>query len=252
LNQRIYSALAFSTLLLALTLHAAQKNNSSAIPVDAGTFSVMVNGHRVASESFHIDQVQGVATIYSEMHYADVNNKAEQTSVMELARNGQLKRYTWKEVSPGKSMIVVEPQDQNFLSLKYSENGEDITKAKDVTRPLSPNTIILDDNIFVHIEVLAWRHIATVCKPDGKGTNLCKTEPQPYPVLVPHQQFAAIVKIQLTGQTKLKWKGADHNCKTLKLVTDSGEWTVWLLDDPADSLKMVRVTTPEGLEVLRD
>jgi len=252
LKQRIYSVLAYGTLFLALNLHAAQKNNNAVVPVDSGTFTVMVGGHRVATESFRIDKIQGAATIYSEMHYSDGNNKVEQTSVMELEHDGQLKRYTWKEISPGKSLIVVEPQDQNFLSLKYSENGEDVTKAKDASRPLSPNTVIMDDNNFIHIEILAWRHMAIVCNLGGKDAIQCKGESKPYPVLVPHQQYSAIVKIQLTGQTKYKWKGAEHNCKTLKLETESGEWTVWLLDDPSDNLKMVRLTSPEGLEVLRD
>jgi hypothetical protein len=252
LNQRNCHALLFITLLVAINLVAAQKNNSAIAPVDAGTFSILVSGHRVATEIFHIDQVPGSATIYSNLQYSDANNKAEQTSVMELGRNGQLKRYTWKEVTPSKSMIVVEPEDQNFLSLKYTENGEDITKAKDASRPLSPNTVILDDNIFVHIEVLAWRHMASICKLDEKGMNQCKGDAQQYPVLVPHQQFSAIVTIQLTGKSKFKWKGIDRNCKTLKLVTESGEWTIWLLEDQKDNMKMLRVTTPEGLEVLRD
>ena len=252
MNHRTYPTLSFFVFMIALTLNATQKNNTTATSVDSGTFAIMVSGHRVATEIFRIDQLPGSASIHSEMHYADANNKAEQTSDMELGSNGQLKHYIWKEVSPGKGMIVVEPQDQNFLSLKYTENGDDMTKAKDATRPLSPNTVILDDNIFVHIEVLAWRHMATVCKPDGKGINQCKGETQRYPVLVPHQQFSAIVTIQLTGQSKFKWKGTERNCKTLKLTTESGEWLVWLLEDPTDNLKMVRVTTPEGLEVLRD
>jgi len=245
-------------ILSTATLLCAQKNPSSndkknaqqpAKTVDASSFSILVNGRQVAREIFHIESHSGEALIHSELHYANGDTKAEQTADLQLGANGTLKKYMWKESLPGNSMVAVDPVNDNFLTLRYVENGTDMTKAKDLTQPLGTDTNILDDNFFSHIEVLAWKYLASACKPNEKGVTQCKADAIRYPILIPHQQTSFIMSVQLTGQAKCKWKSADHDCTSLKLTTESGEWTVFL--DSAD-YKMLRVLTPDGLEVVRE
>lgn len=240
------------------SLSYAQKNTDSkdkknatqaTSALDASSFSISMNGRQVARETFHIDSRGGEATIHSELHYADGATKAEQTAELKVNSNGELKKYFWKETAPGSSLIDVEPQDQNFLTLRYVENGTDMSKAKDMTHPLSITTNILDDYFFSHIEVLAWRYMASICKLDEKGVSQCKMELQRFPAMNPHQQTSYLISIKMTGQDKCKWNNSDHHCVILNFKTESSEWTVWL--DSAD-YKMLRLTTPEGLEVVRE
>jgi len=237
----------------------AQKNSTSndkkkapepASMLDSGTFSIQLNGRQVAREEFHIESHGSEATIHSDLHYADGATKAEQTAELQIDSNGVLKKYNWKETAPGSSLISVEPQDQNFLTLRYVENGADLSKAKDTTHPLSVATNILDDYFFSQIEVLAWRYMAAICRLDEKGVNQCKMELQRFPALNPHQQTSYLISVRMTGQGKCNWKNKEHNCVTVKFNTEASEWTVWL--DSTDYNKMLRVNTPEGLEVVRE
>src|SRR3954470_24605336 len=102
-----------AVLMLGLALLAADKadkpDKKTVAPtaVDSGTFSISVSGRRVASETFHVDQRQDGSTIVSELKFEDANIKAVQSSEMSMQPNGLLKKYTWKEVSPGKAQIVI-------------------------------------------------------------------------------------------------------------------------------------------------
>src|SRR5438874_2166031 len=98
-------------LLTLCTLNGADKNdkkNSAATSVDSGVFGIMVGGRRVASETFHVDQRQDGSSVSSELKFDDSTVKAVQNSEMSMQPNGVLKKYVWKEVTPGKAQIVVE------------------------------------------------------------------------------------------------------------------------------------------------
>src|SRR5438874_7030470 len=137
--------LATSLMLLAFSsvLNGADKNDkktSATTSVDSGTFGIMVGGRRIASETFKVDQRQDGSTISSELKFDDSTMKAVQNSEMTIKPNGLLKKYVWKEVTPGKAQIVVEPQDEQFMVARVSENGG--ADSKDTVHPLAPETSI--------------------------------------------------------------------------------------------------------------
>src|SRR5260221_5642613 len=146
--RRTFPALtAILLIALFIPLNGADKNdkkNPATSSVDAGTFGILVNGHRVATETFHVDQQKDGSSISSELKFDDSSVRAVQNSEMTMQPNGLLKKYIWKEVTPGKAQIIVEPQDEQFMVERVSENGG--TDSKDVVHPLAPETSILDDN----------------------------------------------------------------------------------------------------------
>src|SRR5205809_5725238 len=101
--------LATSLMLLAFSpvLNGADKNDkkTATTSVDSGTFGIMVGGRRIASETFKVDQRQDGSTISSELRFDDSNMRAVQNSEMTIKPNGLLKKYVWKEVTPGKAQI---------------------------------------------------------------------------------------------------------------------------------------------------
>ena len=56
------------------------------------------------------------------------------------------------------AQIVVEPQDEQFMVARISENGG--ADSKDTVHPLTPETSIMDDNFFSHMEVITWKYMA--------------------------------------------------------------------------------------------
>src|ERR1039458_6727633 len=97
--------------------HEAQK-------IDSGSFGVFMSGHRVGTETFSIDQSNTGSVIKSEFKTENDPNQAIQNSVLQLTANGEIRRYEWKEVSPGKAESVVVPNDQ-FLNQKWSSGPQD-------------------------------------------------------------------------------------------------------------------------------
>jgi hypothetical protein len=237
--------------LLASAFAASDKSDKNAKPssaVDSGIFNIYVNGKRVATESFRVEQRSDLNTISSELKFDDSTIQAVQTSELQLLPSGLLKKYTWKETRPAKSQIIVEPQDEQFMVAHVMENATD--PAKDSIHPLSPATSILDDNFFSHMEVLAWKYMAFSCKPNLQGQAECKWQAQHVPVFVPHQQQSMIVEISFTGESKLKLKGAaETECKSFKLQGEGGDWLLWF--DAQNKLVRVLILA-DNTEVLRD
>jgi hypothetical protein len=244
---------AFST-----TLNGADKNDKKVAPtsVDAGTFGILVNGQRVASETFHVDQRQDGSTISSELKYADAaTGKAVQNSEMTMQPNGLLKKYVWKEILPGKAQIVVEPQDEQFMVARISENGG--TDSKDTVHPLAPGTSIMDDNFFSHMEVITWKYMAFGCKLNAQGQTECKWLPLRMPVFVPHQQQSMIVEVVYKGIQKMKLNGKESDYKAFSFVLEDPSnfkpegptCLLWFNEEN----KLVRVlVADDNTEVLRD
>src|SRR5215471_8665701 len=92
-----------------------EKKTSATKVVDIGSFCVFMNGKRVATEKFRIEQGPEVGTINSEIKVDDGDNKAEQTAEMQVAQNGQLRIYKWKSTVPAREESVVEPKDQFLI-----------------------------------------------------------------------------------------------------------------------------------------
>jgi hypothetical protein len=238
--------LLFTTVML-LVSTAIAENSGPATVVDTGSFSIMVKGQRVATETFKMEQKNGSNLVVSQLRLEDPKVKAVQSAEMEITPTGSLRRYTWKELSPGKAQIVVEPQDEAFLTVRVSET--DTQPAKDLSRPLSPFTNILDDNFFSQLQVLTWKYMAMGCKVDAVGNSQCSWGDQRMQVLNPHQQQSLVVTISYLGEQKMRLQDQDKSYNAFRLKGENGEWMLWV----DDKNRLVRVLiAADGIEVLRD
>jgi hypothetical protein len=213
--------------------------------VDAGSFSVFIKGQRVASESFTIEQRQGVNIIKSQLKETGAADPSGQKSDLEITSNGELLRYEWSQTSGGNLSVL---PSNDFLMEKITAPGT----AKTAEQPfLMPNTSsILDNNFFVHREVLIWRYLAADCKSEA-GSLKCQQGPAEFGALVPQDRTSVRVKLELVGKDKVTIRGAERELLRLSLGGDDFEWSLWV--DPQDQFKLMRVAIPaDNTEVVRD
>jgi hypothetical protein len=212
--------------------------------VDSGSFGIYVGGKRVATETFKVEEAADGNTVTSRL-VLDDSSQAAQTAELDLAKNGDLKHYIWREEKPGKSEISIEPSDQ-FLIENVRVNATDPPKSQ--THPLLASTTILDDNFFVQREVLTWRYMATGCKP-GAGVLDCSLLPQKFPILVPHQHESMTVTMQLIGAQTVSLHGKPQELVAFSMSSEAGSWTIYM----DQSNHLVRIVIPdENTEVVRD
>ncbi len=236
-------------LTLAVSAFAAAKEKEKepeGQKVDSGSFGVFMGGHRVGTETFSIYQSQNGSVIESEFKTEGSAAQATQNSELRLTASGEIRRYDWREVSPGKSQLMIVPNDQ-FLTQKWTTGPQE----KEGEHPylLPPSTNILDDYFFVHREVLAWKFLASACKQE-KGQVQCPIQQRvKFATLNPHQHSSAPGTMEFLGREKLMLKGTERELNKLELKTDSGAWYLWL----DDQFKLMRVSIAgENTEVLRD
>ena len=214
--------------------------------VDSGSFGVFMNGRRVGTETFSIHQSSNGSVIASEFKTENAATEAAQTSELQLTPSGEIRRYEWKEISPGKSHAVVTPSDQ-FLTEKWSAGPED----KDHEQPylLPASTSILDDYFFIQREVLVWKFLAAACKQE-KGQVQCPVKQRTqFGTLNPHQHSSAPLEAEYLGREKLSFKGSQQEFNKVELKTDAGPWLLWL----DDQFKVVRMLIADNnTEVVRD
>jgi hypothetical protein len=225
------------------TLPLVAKSKEQAKVIDSGKFGIFVSGNRVGTETFSIEQTMTGSSTHCDLAIEQGGNKIEQKSDMQLAANGDLLRYEWKEVSPGKGSAVVTPDDKFLLEHLYSGD-----KAKPFDRPLllPASTVILDDFFFTHRELLAWRYIGASCKPGDGQCNMTKTK---FGGLVPHTATPVLINIEYKGPEKITLKGAQVELRRFDLDVDGSQWSMWM----DDSYKVQRIFIPENnTEVLRD
>lgn len=247
---RAVALLAAISFLLAGSIQAEDKKvqgkTGPAATVDSGAFGVFVKGQRVATETFSIEQQGDASSIKSQLKETTGSNPATQKSILELTSAGQLIRYEWSQSSGGS--VTVLPKDE-FLIEKISASSS----SKIMEQPfLMPNTsVILDNNFFVHREVLIWRYLATACKPDGSGGFKCSREPGDFGALIPQDHSTLHVRIELVGKEKIQVHGADRDMMRLNLKSDDFEWALWV--DEQDRFKLMKVAIPaDNTEVVRD
>lgn len=202
--------------------------------IDSGSFGVFQNGHRVGTETFSIYQVSGGSVIHSEFKTENTPPDV-QTSDMELTDKGEIRRYEWKELSPGSAHSVVLP-NADFLNQKWTAAAGEKEHEKPYLLPAS--TSILDDYFFVHREVLAWKFLGMVCKQD-KGQLQCPVKSRtPFGILDPHQQSSASVSAEYLGREKVNLKSGPQDLIKLELKNDAGTWQLWL----DDQFKVMRIS----------
>ena len=211
--------------------------------IDSGKYGIFVSGNRVGTEVFTIEQTTTGSSTHCDLTIDQGGSKIEQRSDMQLAANGDLLRYEWKEISPGKSSSVVTPDDKFLLEHLYSGD-----KAKPFDRPflMPASTVILDDFFFTHRELLAWRYIGASCKPTDAQCSMTKTK---FGGLVPHTATPVLINIEYKGVEKVNIRGNDVQLRRFDLDVDGVTWNLWM----DDTYKLIRILVPDNnTEVLRD
>lgn len=230
------------------TAHAADKKEQSKLAlhtVDSGSFGVFINGNRVATETFTVQQQNSSNVIKSQLKALVGADPVVQTSDLEMTANGELLRYDWSQVSGGS--LTVLPNNE-FLIEKISPPNS----TKPAEQPfLMPNTsAILDNNFFIHREVLAWRFLSGACKSET-GNLKCQQTPADFGVLVPQDRTSIHVQMELVGKEKVTIRGAERELLRLNLKGDNFQWSLWV--DDRDQFKLMRVAIPaDNTEVVRD
>ena len=245
----IRTAALLAAVSLAVSAAAAdKKNQAKAAPaqtVDSGSFGIFMKGVRVATETFSIQQETSSSVIKSQLKQTVGADPISQKSDLEMTAAGELIRYEWSQSSGGS--LSVFPNNE-FLLEKISTASSSKPAEKPFLMPSS--SAILDNNFFVHREVLIWRYLAAACKPEG-GAMKCQQDPGDFGVLVPQESTSMHVRMELVGKEKIPVRGTDRELMRLNLKGDDFDWALWV--DEQDHFKLIRVAIPaDNTEVVRD
>ena len=236
-------ALLFSSFLC---LAADKKTQAPAKVVDSGTFGIFVKGQRVGTEKFEIAQ-QGDGNITrAELKVDDGANKAVQKTEMQLSSTGELKHYSWNEVSPGKAQATVDP-DQQFLMEHIMPSPTEKTIDQPFVLPAS--TAILDDYFFSQRELLTWRYLGSNCSQNMSGQTECKLIKSQFGVLIPRQRVSVLVTVEFIGKEKVMIRGQEFELNRFNLQGEGIDWAMWF--DNTHKLQRV-VIASDFTEVVRD
>ena len=238
-------------LAYAVVAYAGGKDKPKDTPgshvVDSGAFGVLVKGQRVLTETFTVRQENGVSVVTAAIKEAAGQAPSEQKSMLEFDPKGELLRYDWSQSGASTGSLTVVPNNE-FLTEKTTAPGSSKPAEQAFLMPAS--TIILDNNFFVHREVLAWRYLAEQCHQE-QGSMKCRKEPGEYGVLVPQDRSSQRVRIELVGQEKVTVRGAERDLMRLNLHGDGYDWALWV--DGLNQFKLMKVAIPaDNTEVERD
>ena len=222
------------------------KQKATANPIiDSGSFGIFIKGQRVATETFHIEQQNGASIIKSQLKDTSGSDATSQKSELTLSSSGELLRYEWSQSSGGSLSVV---PDNDFLKERISTPNS----SKPAEQPflLPAVTPILDNNFFIHREVLAWKYLNAVCQPAG-GDTKCRQEPADFGTLVPQDRTSMSVRMSLGGKEKVTIRGTERELLRLNLHGDQFDWALWV--DENDRFKLIKVSIPaDNTEVVRD
>jgi hypothetical protein len=213
--------------------------------VDSGSFGIFLKGARVATETFSIQQEANSSVIKSQLKQTAGSDPVSQKSDLEMTASGELIRYEWSQSSGGS--LTVFPNNEFLL-----EKITTASSSKPAEQPflMPSSSAILDNNFFVHREVLVWRYLAAACKPEG-GALKCQQDPGDFGVLVPQDRTSMHVRMELVGKEKIAVRGTDRELMRLNLKGDDFDWALWV--DEQDHFKLIRVAIPaDNTEVVRD
>ena len=238
---------AAAILVCAAVLYASDKKDkpkpAASQIVDEGSFGVFVKGQRVVTETFSVQQDNGVSVIKSQLKETG-GSTSGQKSQLQMTASAELVRYEWGD---GSSSLVVTPNN-DFLLEKITT----ASSSKPAEQPfLMPSTsAILDNNFFVQREVLAWRYLKTNCHSES-GEFRCQKEPGEFGVLVPQDRTSIRVRMELVGREKVTIRGTERELLRVNLKGEAFAWALWV--DEKDQFKLMRVViADDSTEVVRD
>ncbi len=242
---RIMGAGITGVLLVALAAMAGDKKDSGQM-VDSGSLGVFINGRRIATENFSIQQTASGSSITSSFKTAEGVDNAAQTSNLELTASGEIRKYEWKELSPGKATATVAPSNE-FLMERISGGSNE--KPEELPFLLPASTSILDDYAFIHRQVLIWRFLATTCKQEKEGVKCPANQKTQFGAMNPHQRTSLPLSVEFSGRDKISIRGSEQEMNKFILRSEGGDWTMWL----DDHFKLQRILiASDNTEVVRD
>ena len=238
--------LAVAAVLLATLGFAADKKDTPTQMVDSGSLGVFVNGRRVATETFSIQQGATGSVISSQFKTEEGTDKSAQSSELQLTPSGDIRKYEWKELSPGKAQATVTPNNEYLMEhITGSPDG----KVEDQPFLLPASTNVLDDYFFIHREVLVWRYLATACKQEKGQVQCPANQKTQFGAMNPHQRTSLPLTVEFSGKDKVSIRGSEQQLNKFVLRSEGGEWTMWL----DDQFKLQRIMiTGDNTEVVRD
>jgi hypothetical protein len=221
----------------------AKEKTSPENTVDSGSFGVFNGEHRVATETFSIAQGPDGSVVTSEFKSEQGEQKAEQSSRLELTPSVDLREYTWKEALPEKTQAIVTP-NETFLIERFSVGD----KQHEQNFLLPASTTILDDYFFIQREILAWKYLHTACHKEKGALGCPQGQKVQFGTLNPHERSSMAVSIEFAGKEKLTIRGKEHELSRFTLRGETGNWDFWL----DTQFKLVRLQAEGGTEVIRD
>ena len=232
--------------VLLASLAAAGDKKDSAQMVDSGSLGIFINGRRIATESFSIQQTANGSSITSNFKTEEGVDKAAQTSELQLTPSGDIRKYEWKEVSPGKSTATVAPSN-DYLMERISNGSNEKPEEQPFLLPAS--TSILDDYAFIHRQVLIWRYLATACKQEKDGVKCPANQKTQFGAMNPHQRTSLPLTVEFSGRDQTSIRGTEREMNKFILRSEGGDWTMWL----DDHFKLQRILiASDNTEVVRD
>jgi len=246
-KKSVLIAAACSLLFMSVSAIAASKEKEPVgQTVDSGSFGVFMNGRRVATETFSVQQSSGGSVATSQFKTEAGVDPASQSSELQMTAAGNLRKYEWKEISPGKAQATVMPNN-DFLTQRSSANPQDKEQEQPFLLPAS--TSILDDYFFIQREILAWKYLASGCRQE-KGQIQCPVNQKvQFGTLNPHSRSSMLVSLEFVGRERVSVRGVEKELNRLTLKSDGGDWALWL----DDQFKLVRILIPgDNTEVVRD
>lgn len=238
----------FAGILLAPVMAAAgdKDKKDAGQMVDSGTLGIYLNGKRIATETFSIQQNPNGSVITSDFKTEEGVDKAAQTSNLQLTPTGEIRKYEWKELIPGKAQAIVAPSNDYLMERISSGSSE---KAEEQPFLLPASTSILDDYVFIHRQVLVWRYLALACKQEKQGVQCPANQKTQFGAMNPHQRTSLPLSVEFSGRDKVSIRGTEREMNKFILRSEGGEWTMWL----DDQFKLQRIlVASDNTEVVRD
>jgi hypothetical protein len=244
-TRRALALILASSLAAFAGAHAPDKKDKAKPPanqiVDSGSFGIFIRGQRVATETFHIEQENGNSIVKSQLKEIAAGDSNAQKSDLQMTSSGELLRYEWSQ-SSGASLSVF--PDNEFLKERILTSPS--AKPSEQAFLLPSVTPILDNNFFIHREVLAWKYLAIAPCRDENGHRHC--EPADFGTLVPQDHTSMSVRMELAGKEKITIRGAERELLRLNLHGDQFDWALWV--DENDHFKLIRVAIPADSTVV--
>lgn len=243
---RIMRAGIAGMLLTPVIAVAGDKKDAAAQMVDSGSLGIFMNGHRIATETFSIQQDTNGSVVTSQFKTEEGVDKAAQSSELQLTSTGEIRKYEWKELSPGKAQATVAPS--NDYLMEHISGGPD-EKPEDQPFLLPASTSVLDDYFFIHREVLIWRYLATACKQEKGAVQCPANQKTQFGAMNPHQRTSLPLSVEFSGRDKISIRGTERELNKFILRAEGGDWTMWL----DDQFKLQRIlVASDNTEVIRD